>query len=378
MPQDAEAFPGVCEDASSMIQPPALDSLDGCKLQVAHLAREEAQLDAELHSFGVFLEPVLLTYLQLEAHFHPCLHAERSLADAQKYKKVLEDKIMQLDQPLRIDLETVELSDEDMKVLPCPDAEVEVHGAIGMPPSMVPVVGQAHVGTETAELIANDSVSRLRNPEDVAERNHLQNQGIPPILFTAADENHAPRHFGGVPATAPLPEDSSIAAILACNRYRSAVSHIDSVQRLPPHIQQAAFAAQHYMSGRQWIMMIKPQSGAAWSLPGVQEAVEAHRQQAQELSAALQTVQDEQQASAESSARQLAAQLWSSQPQHRTIPDHPAHPAVSEQLRNFRCAIPAQLDQRGQWRSIFVDEGGLVEDPVALLQVLPKIENASN
>lgn len=301
------------------------------------------------------------------------MHPERSLAEAQKYKEALEDKIMQLDQPLSIDLESVPLSDEDMKVLPCPEIETEAQGAIRMPPDMVPMIEQERFGTDTAELIAKDSIQRLGNPKDVAERNPLQNQGIPPILSTGAARNLAPQHFGGVPATAPLPEDSSVAAILACNRYRSAVSHIDSVQRLPPHIQKAAFAAQHYMSGRQWIMVIKPQSGAAWSLPGVQEAVEAHRQQAQELSVALQTVQDEQQASAESSARQLAAQLWSSQPQDQTFSDHPARPAVSEHLHNFRCAMPAQLNQRGQWRSIFVDDGGLVEDPVALLQVLPQI-----
>lgn len=66
VPQDAEGVPGVCQDASSMIQPTALDSLDGCKLQVANLAREEMQLEAELHNFGVFVEPVILNSLETQ------------------------------------------------------------------------------------------------------------------------------------------------------------------------------------------------------------------------------------------------------------------------------------------------------------------------
>lgn len=310
---------------------------------------------------------------QLQAHsIHPVWGAEQSLAESGQLKQALEQKIMNLDQPLSIAPEAVELSYEEVKDLSVlardemADAarEPDNTAAARQEPESVSVVTKG-----TAELITQDSIHRLNGGKDVAELNPLQNQNTHPLMLASIGSASPQRHFGAVPALASLPEDSSVAAILACNRYRSAVSHIHSLQRLPVHVQQAAFNAQHYMSGRQWVMMIKPQAGAAWSLPGVQETMERHHEQLAELSAALQATQNEQKAIADESARQLAVQLASMQPQLYDMSEHPASTAVREHLHNFRCMMPAQLNVRDQWRSMFVDGGSLVEDPVALLQV---------
>ena len=266
----------------------------------------------------------------------------------------------------------MDLCDEDMHILDnASEIETDIQSSIkessGVPPSIELLQSGASC---TTDLIATHSIFRLGKSTENAERDPLQSEVQSYIVSAPADLHCAPRHLGNVPAMSPLPEDNGVAAILAGNRYKSAVSRINSVQRLPSHIQQAVFGAQHYMSGRQWIMAVKPQAGTAWSLPGIQNTLRKHRDQVQELSAALQAVLDEQRSSAESGAQQLAAQLWSAQPQPHSFTHHPGRGAVNEHLHNFRCAMPAQMNQRQQWRNIFVDSGALVEDPVALLQVI--------
>lgn len=291
---------------------------------------------------------------------------ECSLADAQKKTKELENKIKQLEEPLNIDLESVELSDEDMVLTPRDARAPGKKCQISAPEIMRScAVKHAEELCFVPNLIEDDSPPNLRYVEVVAEQDLRQTPTTELSWRGVVEQDGASRQFGHVPAVSTLPDDNSVAAILACNRFRSAVSHIESIHQAPPELQQAASAAQHYMSGRQWIMSVRPQAGTAWSMPGVQEIILQHRYEFDSLSTALEDVQDGQQEYATSSARKMANQLWSPPPQN----PEPVHPAVSDHLQNFQCSIPPQLSQLHRWRSMFVDAGGLVEDPVSLLQV---------
>eukprot|EP00892_Ulva_mutabilis_P006649 jgi/Ulvmu1/4356/UM002_0081.1 len=338
---------GSMPEAASSSQPVGLTSLEGCKQQVAQLVKDEALLEAELKECEI------------------CLGCSR------KRKEDLEQKIVYLSRPLKIDLDNVELTDEDMKDLTSPfpsAARAGVAGGSHRAAAASQPSSSSALPEGTADLIAQDAVHRLVDANDVAELNPLQGQHFASVMVEPSDEQRPQRCFGAIPVMARLPDDTSIAAILTCNRYRSTVSHIHCLQRLPAYAKQAAFGAQHFMSGRQWVMMVKPQAGAAWSLPGVQETISRHREQVSELSAALRAVQDQERAHADAGARQIAAQIASLQHKVPDVPDHPARGAVSEHLHNFRCTMPVQLNQQQQWRGIFADGGSLIEDPVALLQ----------
>jgi nucleotide-binding universal stress UspA family protein len=294
----------------------------------------------------------------------------------------LRANIRELEQPLQ-DIDAVELTDEEMAALESPTAAVQEAAADAG-------VGGADVGDAVNGLVdtcrppgnsadATNALERLRKPADAAQRDPLQGHRDSQHGGWPGGGSEVTRHvFGSVPAFEPLPADPTVAMILACNRYMGALSQLEGAQSVTADVRTAMQHTQHYMSGCGHVVFLPPQrcAGALRTLPEVQAALAQHEAQAEQLVEVLRCCMLEdagaQEATAQSLAielateRQLSAAGWPPTVHH--VPD-PVKQVVQQHMHNFRCDLPATLNTRGMWRTLFEDRSGLVPDPKQELTV---------
>ena len=279
----------------------------------------------------------------------------------------LRSTIRDLEQPLH-DADSVTLSEAELaplQALESDDAEQDGTGPCDMDaedvPSCSPEPRQSQQSLGDVSMDCSDD--RLQPPADAAQQDPLRLQ-----QDTPHEDRQGPQVFGKVPAFAPLPEDPTVAMILSCNRYTSSVSHLETVQHMGG-LHRAVQSAQHYSSGRNHVLHMKPITGALWSLPVVQKGIAQHTEQASALVECLGALQRSQAQEADERAAGLAVQLA---PQPAAVghdESDPVRVAVRDHMHNFSCHLPAQLDELGRWRSTFVDANRLVADPKQELAV---------
>jgi hypothetical protein len=296
--------------------------------------------------------------------------ADSQLQAVRREEDELRSKIRDLEQALE-DVDAVSLTEAEIADIKAEQLSLEQNAAVPCEMDAENTPSCPPEPCQSPGLVRGDaaaSTDRLAPTPDAAQQDPLRSQQISPH----AERQHinaAPQVFGTVPAFTPLPDDPTVAMILSCNRYTSALSHLETFQNME-QLHDAVQGAQHFMSGRHHVMFVKPKTGALWSLPVVQQGIEQHRAQFEDLVAALNNMEQTQEQEADARAARLALQLAPHYPAAVAHDEtNPVRVAAKAHMHNFNCHMPSQLDDRGQWRSMFVDSNRLVVDPKQELAV---------
>lgn len=215
---------------------------------------------------------------------------DEELEAAKKQEAELRSKIKDLEQPL-VDIDAIVLSDPELAQVQVQIAEAEHtarlledaqnDGPCSMDAEDIPKDNQVDTSKPIDDAaIREEAAERLRNRDDAAQRDTLQEQREHHKGAARAPDHEAlPRVFGSVPAFQPLPADPTVSMILSCNRFTCSMSHEETFRHMPERLKSRVQNAQHFMSGRQHVMYVRPDTGALWSLPGVRDSLDEHNQQ---------------------------------------------------------------------------------------------------